>query len=63
MSRWGGHQERKPWENKFINPDAEPGLDEFFAKCEDLSSNNTMALSSIEIQEHDDTDENHNDVI
>eukprot|EP00957_Ditylum_brightwellii_P192612 14664869-Ditylum_brightwellii.AAC.1 len=23
MGRWGGHQERKIWENKFIHPDAE----------------------------------------
>eukprot|EP00957_Ditylum_brightwellii_P063850 4845032-Ditylum_brightwellii.AAC.1 len=30
MGRWGGQRERKTWENKFIHPDAESGLDEFF---------------------------------
>ena len=63
MGRWGGWREKKTWENKFIHPDAESGLDNFFAKCEDLSSNTNMTLSLIDIQEHDDRDENHNDVI
>ena len=29
IGSWGGQKERKIWENKFIHPDAESGLDEF----------------------------------
>eukprot|EP00957_Ditylum_brightwellii_P193607 14743571-Ditylum_brightwellii.AAC.1 len=28
MGRWGGRRERKTWENTFIHPDAESGLDD-----------------------------------
>eukprot|EP00957_Ditylum_brightwellii_P134749 10273308-Ditylum_brightwellii.AAC.2 len=63
VGQQGGHQERKPCDDRFICPDAETGLDDLFAFCQGLSSTNNIALTTIEIQDQHEDDANYNDAI